>query len=342
MADRARSATEAAAALNLTALVASDIGAHDLARDMCWRQFSVLAEHTPLGAEHAALAMEPIINLARLATRQDDGDRAHRLLDQALTAAHEPARIAIDGRAVDFTTLAADAAGCHAMKEKLWIAFLSDGARALTRAGRWAEAQQAAERRNGIGIRLLDGRQTAIIASLAAGKREDTEALLADTEVIDPWERALLTYLELCASPASDLDIEARYERLIDQITALELPIEQQLFQIRLGVSALEVAASDHRDAAKLATTLAQTALRTADAYAARDLLASDAFRVAVDPATAAHLTTTMLRSGLEPGTDPSPPRTGNHDSDGPRLTGRLRAIMDDAVTSLARTLVLG
>ncbi|MGH3903080.1 MAG: hypothetical protein ACRDTE_02600, partial [Pseudonocardiaceae bacterium] len=38
----------------------------------------------------------------------------------------------------------------------LWSALLSDGTRALTRAGRWAQALQHAQQHKGIGQRLLD------------------------------------------------------------------------------------------------------------------------------------------------------------------------------------------
>ncbi|SDD86942.1 hypothetical protein [Glycomyces harbinensis] len=325
MAERARNATEAAAALNLTALITSDIGAHDLARDLCWNQFLVFAKHAPLNAERAVLAMEPIINLARLATREGDGDRAHHILDQALTAATDHISTWIDQREVDVAAMAVDRHGRNAMQEKLWIAFLSDGARALTRAGRWTEARQAAERCSGIGNRLLDGRQTAIIATIAADETDATQALIASTEVIEPWEEALITYFEMCSSAALRDSPDAKSRLLIDQIVGLALPQEQQLFQVRLGLSVLELACLG-RAASELAATFGPIAMRDGDAYAARDLLSSPTFRRSIDPAGAAHLAEVLHRSGLEQGAEPA-------------LRERLELIADVAVAQLSRDL---
>lgn len=272
-AHRAQDPTEAAAALNLTALIASDIGAGDLAADMCWQQFHAFAERAPLNSVDASLAMEPIINLARLAVREGDGDRAHKILDQALTAASDASSVAVDGNTLDFADLTPKPESRHAARERLWIAMLSDGTRALTRAGRWTEALQAAQQRNGIGDRLLDGRQTAIITHYTTDDLSSAITMIANTAVIDPWERVLAVYLETCCAIVSGTANTRSCSILVQQILQLDLPSEQRLFQIRLGLSVLELAHLIEADTEPLVKELGNAALQTGDAYAARDLL---------------------------------------------------------------------
>src|SRR5690606_4116556 len=112
MAHRARTPAEAAAALNLTALITSDIGDHQLAADMCWRQLGVFTDCAPLEGGLAELAAEPIVNLARLAIREGDGDRAHAILDQVLAAAANLTTASIEGNHIDTEKLVHDAEAC--------------------------------------------------------------------------------------------------------------------------------------------------------------------------------------------------------------------------------------
>ncbi len=60
----------------------------------------------------------------------------------------------------------------------LWTVLLADGLRALCRAGRWADALRHAEQHHGIGERLLDGRQIAIIAYSVTGQHTHAAHLL--------------------------------------------------------------------------------------------------------------------------------------------------------------------
>ena len=55
---------------------------------------------------------------------------------------------------------------------------LAEGSRALTKAGRWQQALAHAEHHNGIGQRLLDGRQTAVLTSALRGGSSSASALL--------------------------------------------------------------------------------------------------------------------------------------------------------------------
>ncbi|MGH3684444.1 MAG: hypothetical protein ACRDRU_23605 [Pseudonocardiaceae bacterium] len=58
---------------------ANGCGLLDLAQQLCWRQFDLFQATTPLTAKTAKLALQPIVNLGRLSTR--DGDRRPRVPD---------------------------------------------------------------------------------------------------------------------------------------------------------------------------------------------------------------------------------------------------------------------
>jgi hypothetical protein len=46
----------------------------DLARDLCWQQFDACTTAGPYGETGAKLALQPLVNLARLRIRDGDGD----------------------------------------------------------------------------------------------------------------------------------------------------------------------------------------------------------------------------------------------------------------------------
>lgn len=80
--------TRAAEACNLAALIASDCGMRcpGLARDLCWRQYGVFAQARIRDEATAKLALQPLINLARLYIRDGDSDAGYQLLEALLDA----------------------------------------------------------------------------------------------------------------------------------------------------------------------------------------------------------------------------------------------------------------
>ena len=87
----------AASAHNMAALIASDSGMPELARSLCWRQHHVYSRRRPLHAQAARFALEPLVNLARLMIRGDEGEGACRLLDALHQAVTSRVTAAIDG-----------------------------------------------------------------------------------------------------------------------------------------------------------------------------------------------------------------------------------------------------
>ncbi|WP_073816627.1 hypothetical protein [Kitasatospora sp. CB01950] len=92
---------------------------------------------------------------------------------------------------------------------------IADGTRALTVAGRWSEALRHIEEHRGIGLRILDGRQVAVLAVTFTGDLPAAFALLEETEPGDPWEDAVTT--ALCRS-----DDQCAAGRAIDHCLAFE------------------------------------------------------------------------------------------------------------------------
>jgi hypothetical protein len=96
-AERSRAPAEASAVHNQAALIASDCGLPDLARQWCHRQANVYLRAHPLGAQVARHALEPLTNLARLYIREDQGERAYELMDTLFAAVSSRAYAVVDG-----------------------------------------------------------------------------------------------------------------------------------------------------------------------------------------------------------------------------------------------------
>jgi hypothetical protein len=168
----------------------------------------------------------------------------------------------------------------------------------LTRAGRWTEALQHARQHKGIGDRLLDGRQVAILAHCEAGDYGTALHLLADSSTPTPWEKAVAACMKvLCGRPAdrpSDSDIATMMDRYLE----LEAAPEHVVFHVRLGLCVIDVTASDGR-AAQVADVVVRAALDSADAYAARDVLSHETCLTHTTMDASQALTEMVRASGL-------------------------------------------
>ncbi|WP_157032300.1 hypothetical protein [Kitasatospora cheerisanensis] len=70
------------------------------------------------------------------------------------------------------------------------MAVAADGTLALTTTGRWSEALRHIDEHRGIGRRILDGRQTAVLARATASDPPGALAQLDDAEPGARWEDA--------------------------------------------------------------------------------------------------------------------------------------------------------
>ncbi|MFF3372022.1 hypothetical protein ACFYXF_03585 [Streptomyces sp. NPDC002680] len=291
--DRVRSLTELAAraaeesdqglastVFNQTALVASDLGLPDLARSICHRHAAAYMRACPLPAMSAIRGLEPLVNLARLqirASQTDDG--LQRLLD-LYGAVGAATAVSFEGITVpaDVTATADDRQGVRAW---LWRVLLADGTRTLTATGRWDEALAHVERHRGVGTRMLDGRQVAVIAALTAGQTSRADELLSDTAPGEPWEQAVTA----CLTALCRRDTQQQASDSVTCLTNTYLNYDGKagttVFDVRLGLTVLDVVGSAQLPEARLlADDIVRRTTEARNGYAAREVLTHPLFDV--------------------------------------------------------------
>jgi hypothetical protein len=278
-AERAGDQATASAVHNQAALLASDVGFPSLAREWCHRHADMYLRACPLDAQAARHALEPLVNLARLHTRDGHGGRAHHLLNALHQAVTSRADTVVDGLPVPAATLTATEDDHRELRTWLWTVLLADGTRALTSAGRWQDAHAHLQQRKGIGRRMLDGRQVAVIASATADKADRALELLMDTTPGDRWENAVTSCLTvLCrrdADQSIDRDLAAMLTNLLDQYQQLDPATSLTVFHTRLGLTIIDAIGDvEHPAARRIAADLIHRARASRDGYAARDVLA--------------------------------------------------------------------
>jgi hypothetical protein len=288
----------AAEAHNLGALIASDCGLPDLAHRLCWQQIDTLPLRRPLDAATAKLALQPLVNLARLRIRAGDGLAAHELLTALYNAVTATTTAVIDGRGLRFDDLVTPAEH-PAIVRWLWTVLLADGTRALTRAGHWAEALDHLARHKGIGQRLLDGRQTAILAHHARHDHDAAGHLLAATTTAQPWEKAVAACLGVLQQRLAGREPTGEGKGTGD-LMPLGDPRHLR-FNLQLGLCLLDLEDKSERRRAALDAAI-NLVLVSPDAYAARDLLRHAAARRCLDGDQRALLIERQRQAGLDSG----------------------------------------
>lgn len=297
--------SSAAEALNKAALVASDCGLADLARQLCRRQFDIFQAATPLTAKTAKLALQPIVNLGRLATRDGDGTRAYRIFKNAYDAVRTQAATDIDGRDIDFQHFVNQPEERPELRRFLWTILLADGTRALTQAGRWSDALSHLEQHKGIGKRMLDGRQIAILARCTTGDHDAALDILDDSSTPDPWEQAVATCLRTLCLRLGNQPADTSAAVMVRAYLRLEPSREHLVFRIRLGLCIIDLDTDTHR--AGTSQVIARVIREAvADAYSAGDVLSHELCRSHMAQADEDALANIVELSGLRRATMPT------------------------------------
>ncbi|MFE0179796.1 hypothetical protein [Streptomyces olivaceus] len=268
----------ASAVYNQAALIASDLGLPDLAREMCHQHATAYLHACPLPGMSAIRGLEPVVNLARLQIRAGRADEGRqRLLD--LYKAVEAGTVArFEGVNVpaDLTTTEEDRQEVRAW---LWRVLLADGTRTLTTEGRWAEALAHIAAHRGIGKRMLDGRQVATVAALAAGDSAGAALLLADTVPGDPWEQDVTACLTVLCRRDAGQPIDGRLADLVTAYLGRKTEPGMTVFANRLGLTVLDVIGSDEAPAARrIVEDLHRRTTDVGDGYLASENLAHPLF----------------------------------------------------------------
>ncbi|MDT5025249.1 MAG: hypothetical protein QOE61_1675 [Micromonosporaceae bacterium] len=297
----------AAAAHNKAALIASDCGLPELARSLCWQQFDIYLRARPLGGQAARLALEPVVNLARLLIRGGDGGSAYELLDTLYQAVRFHTDAVIDGREVSFQTLTESDEDHRSVCQWLWTVLLGDGTRALVGAGRWDQAMAHAQQRGGIGQRLLDGRQVAVLAHCIAGDPASAATLLNETVLSESWEQPVADCLALLCLRSDARPTDAAVADMVEHYLTLGRAPELLLFRARLGFAVIDLAGGvGQPQAVKPAAQLVGEAVAAGNGYVARDVLAHDGIRTLLTDAEEQALSATVRSSGLGRGAIPA------------------------------------
>lgn len=263
----------ASAVYNQAALIASDIGDPDTARAMCHQHAAAYLHTTPLTAKAAIRALEPVVNLARLQLRAGQSDDGRQRLLTLLDAVTTGSPVQVEDIALP-ADLVATATDRQEVRAWLWSVLLADGTRALTAASRWTEALAHVETHRGVGHRMLDGRQVAVLAALTSRNTLNAGSLLAQTVPGEAWERVVtgcltVLYRRMVGQPWR--------RSLQDLATAfLERPDRGDLavFDTRLGLAVLDMVDSVKDPIARLVVSeLHRRTMKTTDGYAARESL---------------------------------------------------------------------
>ncbi|MGH3930868.1 MAG: hypothetical protein ACRDTF_12925 [Pseudonocardiaceae bacterium] len=296
----------AAEAHNKAALILSDCGLADLAQQLCWRQFDIFHAATPLTAETAKFALQPIVNLGRLLIRSGHSDCAYEIFQNAYNVIGAQAATMIDGRHIDFSHLVEEVDGRQGLRRFLWTVLLADGTRALTRAGRWSEALRHIEQHKGIGKRMLDGRQVAILACCAAGECDRALKMLDDSSTPEPWEQAVAACLRTLCLSVSGRPTGSSVTAMVNRYLHVDPTPGQAVFRTRLGLCVLDLAADPGEGGkCEIVAEVVREAVRSGDAYAARDVLSHTLCHAGLSETDMLALAEVIDASGLHRGTMP-------------------------------------
>ncbi|WP_308369291.1 MULTISPECIES: hypothetical protein [unclassified Streptomyces] len=263
---------------NRAALIASDVGAAATARAMCHQHAGAYLHAAPLPGSAAIRALEPIVNLARLQLRAGQADEGRQCLLALFDAVTNGHPVEVDGIAVP-ADLVANPADRHEVRTWLWSVVLADGTRALTATGRWAEALVHVETHRGVGQRMLDGRQVAVLAALTSGNGLEASSLLAHASPGEAWEQAVTDYLSVLCHRVSGRPWRRSLRDLVTAYVERPDRDDMAVFDTRLGLAVLDVVDSAKDPVAHLVVTeLHRRTIKATDGYVAREALAHPLF----------------------------------------------------------------
>ncbi|MGH3872677.1 MAG: hypothetical protein ACRDSR_14400 [Pseudonocardiaceae bacterium] len=298
--------TRAGEVCNKAALIASDCGATDLARNRCWRQHDVFDAARPLPAQTAKLALQPVLNIPRQLIRDGDGTTAYQMLEQLYRAARHRTDAQLAERRISLQDVTCAPDDHRTVCTLLWAALLADGARALASAGRWQDAAEHAAAHRGVGTRLLDGRQVTILSLTDRGDHDRAAAMVEDSVIAEPWEQTVASLLRVYCRRGAGCDVGPDAAAMLDHALGLVEQAEPSttVFRARVGMTALDLAdGCDRPQVPRLRAAIITAA--SADAYAAREALAHPLLRPAMTTAQQHTLATSVRASGLGRGAIP-------------------------------------
>ncbi|MEU3261459.1 hypothetical protein ABZ663_30920 [Streptomyces albidoflavus] len=299
------SVTSATVALNKAALIASDCGMPDLARVLCWRHAEVFLRASPLGAQEARYALEPLVNLARLRIRDGDGTGGHHLLDSLNRAVGSRTGAVIDGHTLSFQHLTKSTADHRQVCQWLWTVLLGDGTRALVTAGQWERVRSHCGQHRGVGLRLFDGRQVEVLVRCLDGHPRDALKFVNESTLVEDWEHLIAACLTVLCLTAAGVPRIGPSQEMVKHYLSLDTGPDFAVFRSRVGLVLLDLVPPSHRS--DTLRHLAHEATTYGDGYVARDVLAHRGCRAELSHDEFGALSAVVASAGLGQGHLPGP-----------------------------------
>ncbi|MET9241203.1 hypothetical protein [Nonomuraea sp. NPDC003709] len=298
----------AARALNRAALIASDCGLPELARELCWRQIAPYRNAGHLTVRQAMHMLEPVVNLARLRIRAGDAETAWASLSTLYHALKTNTHAVIEGRSLPTQDLTGSPEEQQELRIWAYRVYLSEGTRALVRLGQWQEALAHIEQNKGIGLHLLDGRQVKIVNACLDGDADAALAVLDGSTITQPWEAQVSACLEVLCRLVDNPHADRETALMIERYLAGRQEPGHAVFRARLGLAVVDLTtcaapARVHPAYARLV----EDALDSADGYVAREVLAHYGCRAFLNHVDEKALTSAVKSAGLGLGSIPDP-----------------------------------
>ncbi len=336
--DDADRLTAGAHALNKAALIASDCGLPDLARDLCWQHIDLYrAADRPLTVRQARQMLEPVLNLARLQLRAHDGDQALELLTAMFQAVRSNTDLVVDHQTLPLAGITGSRVEHRKLHEWVWLHLIGDGIRALAVAGRWDDAVAHAHAHRGIGLHLMEGRQATIVSRCVNADLAGARAALAECTPEQPWELQVAACLEvLCANPDSTSSREDVTAMITQFVERSPMP-GYAFFRAQLGLCVTTLTeAIDSEAARRVLGQVVDEVIESGDGYAAREMLRYHETQAPVTEGQHVTLADLVASSGLGSGTVPEPLRRSLLDSARAAAHGLRVALQQSVRTSRA------
>lgn len=311
--DGADRLNESAHALNKAALIASDCGMPDLARDLCWQHIDLYRDlfHTtghPLTVLQARYMLEPVLNLARLQIRASDGEQALQLLTAMFQTVRSDTDLVVEGHTLPLTNLTGTHQEHHKLREWVWLHLVGDGIKTLALAGRWDDAVAHAHAYRGIGLHLMEGRQATIVARCLTGDLTAARTALAESTPEQPWELQVASCLKVMCTDTDNRSANRDTAAMIEHFVERQPMPGYAAFRAQLGLTVTTLASATDPDAAScVLAQVANEVIQSGDGYAAREVLQYHGIQANVTNAQHAALTGRLNASGLGAGTLPEP-----------------------------------
>ncbi|MEU8625136.1 hypothetical protein [Streptomyces sp. NPDC048669] len=290
---------------NQIALIFSDVGLPNLSDSVCRRQAMAYLNACPLPATSAISALTPVVNLARLRVRGGAPDEG-LLQITSLYEAVENGRPALIAGITVPDSLVASPPDREEVLAWLRKTILADGSRIFTNSGRWSEARALVESHRGMNDRMLDGRQIAVLASLASGADSAARALVESTHPGEPWEQDVTSCLSALCSGTGHLPADHPVVLMAENMQHTEVTPGKAVFHARIGLTVLDICGTAYPVARLVLDDLDRWAATAVDGNVARECQAHHRFRELASTRQLQRCADTVRACGLGVGSMPS------------------------------------